>query len=705
LVVDADSNVRESLDRLFASLVWERRLAPTTRDGAALLRQQGADLVIVEETAGGEDGMVALVNAARATEPDVPVVFLRAEALVGGAAESRDVSARSEEASELVVKPIDEARVRAVATRLVRLFRERQRQRRRASVLLDVSARLSTGGRSKDLLDRIARAVSEMTPFRRAAIYIAEEPGDTALRAAHHRAPNLPEAVRLGDLVRAFERGYKLGPASFVPGSRVSRPTPPEAAFMESRARRFPAEAGDHALVEIRSPRRLWGHVTVEDPEDGLRPTEDTLKLLSVLAAQVATVLENRTRYDSESLLRSRLEMVRDVVQKALERADLAAARSAMTEAAVSEAGYGFSVFLERHAPGVWTCEAPCPTLDAGTGLMRDLLELQVPGIERGRFLEFNRQSLLLGRSPRVCLAVPVFAAAAFKGFFVVEDDVRDTISETDRAAFQTLCDQMGLLQKRLEHEKELERKTAELQASYSQLEAMHQENLRIQEVLRRYIPPSTWERVDRGQADLGGIEEVRESAVMFVDICGFTRTVEASKPSQVVAMLNAYFTSVATICYQHGGEIVKYIGDGIMGFFKDGPAAVAAVSDMMDAEAKISAQIAEIGLSPIELRAGVAFGPVIVTTVGPFYQQDRTLLGDTVNTASRLERRALPGSALFDSRLIGDRDPASFGLASVGILALRGKKRPVTVLTFADDRARYATGATGEVIRPDARG
>jgi hypothetical protein len=64
-----------------------------------------------------------------------------------------------------------------------------------------------------------------------------------------------------------------------------------------------------------------------------------------------------------------------------------------------------------------------------------------------------------------------------------------------------------------------------------------------------------------------------------------------------------------------------------------------------------------------------------------------------------------LPGSALFDSRLIGDRDPASFGLASVGILSLRGKKRPVTVLTFADDRARYATGATGEVIRPDARG
>jgi adenylate cyclase len=156
----------------------------------------------------------------------------------------------------------------------------------------------------------------------------------------------------------------------------------------------------------------------------------------------------------------------------------------------------------------------------------------------------------------------------------------------------------------------------------------------------------------------------------------------------------------VASICYQHGGEIVKYIGDGIMGFFPDGLDAVAATSDILDARAKIAAQLRTHDVDPIEIRVGVAWGPTIVTSVGPFYQQDRTLLGDTVNTASRLEHRAMPGSALLDSGLIGDRDPASLGLRSVGILNLRGKRKPVTVLTLESDVRHYTTEATGEVVR-----
>jgi adenylate cyclase len=222
-----------------------------------------------------------------------------------------------------------------------------------------------------------------------------------------------------------------------------------------------------------------------------------------------------------------------------------------------------------------------------------------------------------------------------------------------------------------------------------------------MQDVLRRYIPPSTWDKIDQDGPDGShGIEEVVDRAVMFVDICGFTRASEVLKPAQIVAMLNSYFTVVASICYQHGGEIVKYIGDGIMGFFPDGLAAVAAVSDILDSRAKIAAQLQPHDIGPIEIRLGVAWGPTIVTSVGPFYQQDRTLLGDTVNTASRLEHRAMPGSALLDSGLIGDRDPGSLGLKSIGILSLRGKRKPVTVLTLESDVPRYTTEATGEVIR-----
>ena len=59
-----------------------------------------------------------------------------------------------------------------------------------------------------------------------------------------------------------------------------------------------------------------------------------------------------------------------------------------------------------------------------------------------------------------------------------------------------------------------------------------------------------------------------------------------------------------------------------------------------------------------------------------------------------------MPGSALLDSGLIGGRDPASLGLRSVGILNLRGKRKPVTVLTLESDVQHYTTEATGEVVR-----
>jgi class 3 adenylate cyclase len=369
----------------------------------------------------------------------------------------------------------------------------------------------------------------------------------------------------------------------------------------------------------------------------------------------------------------------------------------------VTRAGYAFSAFLERDGSGAWTLEAPCPSLQGAKtpSLMREVLELQTAGARPGEALYLPRQSFILGHAPRFSCAIPVFSGPDFRGYFVVEDDLREEVEEADEAAFLALCDQMGLLIRRLDYERELARKSAEVEASYAQLQAVHADNLRMQDVLRRYIPPSTWHKIGQvGPEGPEGIEEVVDRAVMFIDICGFTHMTELLKPAQIVALLNAYFTVVAATCYQHGGEVVKYIGDGVMGFFPDGLAAVAAATDILNGRARISEQLVEQQIEPVEVRLGVAWGPTVVTSVGPFYQRDRTLLGDTVNTASRLEHRAMPGSALFDSRLIGDHTPESLGLRTVGILNLRGKRKPVTVLTLEADVSRYQTEATGELVR-----
>ncbi len=698
LIVDDDAIFRKLLERHYTTAGWETVSATGLGQGRAAYSGERFDLVLVDYLLEDGDGH-DFVQGVRETDLDVPIL------VVSGAFDIDALSGFVREAiDDVLPKPIDFTRLEEVTLRLSRLGRERRRMRRRAMALLEVSRNLKVGGDSKELLSRFARAVSEITPFRRSAIYISESDNRLAFRAAVHGASNLPDRVPVAELLKTFERGFKLDLASFVPGSRIgSKAPPPTAPYSEARARKEAPQPGDFGLVEIRSSHRLWGYILFEDPDDAQRPSEDSMHLLSLVSGYVATVLENRDSYDAEARLRSRLEMVRDVVHLALERADLGAARSVMTAAAVTRAGYAFSAFLERHGEGLWSIEAACPSFQGAKapGLMRDVLELQMASARPGEALHLSRQSFILGHAPRFSCAIPVFSGPDFRGYFVLEDDMRDSIEEGDEAAFLTLSDQMGLLIRRLDFERELARKSAEIQASYAQLQDIHEENLRIQGVLRRYVPPSTWDKIDKeGLAGADGIEEVVDRAVMFVDICGFTNASELLKPPQIVAMLNAYFTAVASICYQHGGEIVKYIGDGIMGFFPDGLAAVAAVTDILEARTKIAAQLKEQEIDPIEIRLGVAWGPTIVTSVGPFYQQDRTLLGDTVNTASRLEHRAMPGSALLDSNLIGDRTPESLGLRSVGILNLRGKRKPVTVLTLETDVFRYTTESTGEVVR-----
>lgn len=697
LVVDDDAVIREVLGRHLAGAGWDSVMTPGVSAARPHAERGGFDLVIVDHQLRDGKGR-DVVDAIRDVDLDVPILVIS-----GGL----DVEAITDfvkgSVDDTLFKPLHAGRLRESFDRLLRLGRDRRRRRRRTIVLLDLWSSLASGGRGAEVLQGIVAAVPEITPFRRAALYLAEPGSPSARRVAAVSADSLPETVALEGLEYAYARGFRLDSTSFVPGSLVGAAETNASRFSEWRARRVPAEKGDHGLVEIRAGDALRGFLVFEDADDGLRPTEDHLRLISLLATGVAVVLENRGRQDLEALTRSRLEMVRDVMSQALERADLSAVRTAMTGAAVSLAGYSFSAFLERGSAGEWACEAPCPTLNAGTGVMRDLLELQAASTAPGRFLEFERQSFIFGRSPRVSLALPVFSGPHLRGFFVVEDDAREAIDDGDRAAFQTMCDQVGLLRRRLEHETELERKTAELQASYARLDAVHQENIRMQEVLRRYVPPSTWEKIEVGGTDAaGGIEQTMTCAIMFVDICGFTRLVESAKPAQVVGLLNAYFTAVAAVCYQHGGEIVKYIGDGIMGFFRSGESAVTGVREILEAQSKISEQVAALGLGEIRVRVGVSWGPVIVTSVGPFYQQDRTILGDTVNTAARLESRALPGSALFDSALLEHREPSTFGLATVGVVSLRGKRRPVTALTLAADRARYTTEATGEIARPD---
>lgn len=143
--------------------------------------------------------------------------------------------------------------------------------------------------------------------------------------------------------------------------------------------------------------------------------------------------------------------------------------------------------------------------------------------------------------------------------------------------------------------------------------------------------------------AALGG--ETREVTVLFCDIRSFTAMSEKMAASDVVKLLNKYFTALGKCIAAHHGIINKYIGDAIMAIFgapvysenSAGDAFEAAI-DMRKALESINIEFKNEGFPEIRFGIGIHTGPVFAGTIGAENRMEYTVIGDTVNTASRLE-------------------------------------------------------------------
>ena len=141
----------------------------------------------------------------------------------------------------------------------------------------------------------------------------------------------------------------------------------------------------------------------------------------------------------------------------------------------------------------------------------------------------------------------------------------------------------------------------------------------------------------------LGG--ETLDVTVMFCDIRGFTSLSETMSPEKIVSFLNEYFTGLEKCITAHGGIINKYIGDAVMALFgaplqssthaKD---AYLASIDMRAALKEMNLQFEKEGLPEIKFGIGLHSGPVLAGNIGAANRMEYTVIGDTVNTASRIE-------------------------------------------------------------------
>jgi adenylate cyclase len=215
---------------------------------------------------------------------------------------------------------------------------------------------------------------------------------------------------------------------------------------------------------------------------------------------------------------------------------------------------------------------------------------------------------------------------------------------------------------------------------------------------LSRYFSPNVVEMLAAQDEPLGAVRR-QTVAVLFVDIVGFTRMAEAMQPEAVVTLLRQFHERMTAHIFTCSGTVEKYIGDEIFAVFgvptpSDDDAANALIcADMMlEALDRWNAERVERREVPLKIGIGLNYGPAVFGDVGSEHSMSFTVIGDTVNTAARLqgltrtlETPLVVGDPLVDAVRAGSSETTvrlADRLHDQGEQALRGRAGAVRVWT-----------------------
>jgi adenylate cyclase len=194
------------------------------------------------------------------------------------------------------------------------------------------------------------------------------------------------------------------------------------------------------------------------------------------------------------------------------------------------------------------------------------------------------------------------------------------------------------------------------------------------------------------------------DAVVFFSDIRGFTDFSNERSPEEVVAMLNSYFEVMVAIITKHGGVVDKFVGDAIMAIWgaptgtpDDARNALSACLEMRTALVEFNDRRIANGEVPIKMGMGLHAGSVVAGTVGSNTRLEYTVIGDTVNTASRIESATKAhGVDLLISEAVVKHIDDEFIVKSVGLTKLKGKTDP---LRLASVLGRYDEDGVAQII------
>jgi adenylate cyclase len=217
-------------------------------------------------------------------------------------------------------------------------------------------------------------------------------------------------------------------------------------------------------------------------------------------------------------------------------------------------------------------------------------------------------------------------------------------------------------------------------------------------------IAEALWEQREHFLAGQRPRSQKLTATVLFTDLEGFSTTSEKMEPGLLLDWLNEYMEAMATAIMSHDGVIEKYIGDAIMAVFgvplaratedeirQDARNAVRCALAMREKMAELNVGWRERGLPASNMRVGIHTGPLVAGSLGSAERQEYTVIGDSVNTASRLESFDKEWShpemsdkdgycRILMSEATHDLLEGEFETRRVGSMPLKNKKEPVTV-------------------------
>ncbi|HEX4621889.1 MAG TPA: adenylate/guanylate cyclase domain-containing protein [Myxococcaceae bacterium] len=286
----------------------------------------------------------------------------------------------------------------------------------------------------------------------------------------------------------------------------------------------------------------------------------------------------------------------------------------------------------------------------------------------------FSSSESIVAQGIRSAMAVPLLAKGELKGVLFIDTRERtNAFSEKDLKILSGIASQAAIALENAELARKIETEAV------------------TRAELSRFLSPAVADMVVRGQVELLRQGRLAEVSIIFADIRGFTSMSESERPEEIVAMLNAFFTAMATVVFRNEGNLDKFIGDCVMAVWgppsphpDDAARALKAALHMQHEVNQLNLQRQAAGKKAIQVGVGINTGAAVVGYMGSSERHEFTAIGDVVNIAARLCSLAKGGEILCTESTLS-KAGGGFETQQLPVAQVKGKEKGVAVYRVLD--------------------